>query len=73
VRQLGRVSGPLLPISIRPRLVVNSAAAAVDSAVGGHGITRAMSYQAAAIAAGKLTVLLAQHEPQPFPVHLVRP
>lgn len=65
---------PLLPISIRPRLVVNSAAAAVDSAVAGHGITRVMSYQAAAaVAAGGLVVLLAQHEPPPIPVHLVLP
>jgi DNA-binding transcriptional LysR family regulator len=49
-------------------------AAAVDSAVGGHGITPVMSYQAAAaIAAGKLTALLAQHEPRPSPVHLVLP
>jgi DNA-binding transcriptional LysR family regulator len=58
---------PLLPISFRPRLVVNSAAAAVDSAVAGHGITRVMSYQAAAaVAAGKLIVLLVKHEPPPF-------
>jgi DNA-binding transcriptional LysR family regulator len=65
---------PLAPISIRPRLVVNSAAAAVDSAVAGHGITRVMSYQAAtAVAAGKLIVLLVKHEPPPFPVHLVLP
>jgi len=64
----------LLPISIRPRLVVNSASAAIDSAVAGHGITRVMSYQAAeAIAAGKLVVLLPQHEPPPIPVHLVQP
>lgn len=64
----------LKPISIRPRLVVNSAAAAVDSALAGHGITRVMSYQVAAqVAAGKLTVLLAKHEPPPFPVHLVLP
>jgi DNA-binding transcriptional LysR family regulator len=75
VWRFGAASGrPLLPISIRPRLVVNSAAAPGDSAVGGHGITRVMSYQAAAaIAAGKLTVLLAQHEPPPLPVHLVLP
>jgi hypothetical protein len=65
---------PLLPISIRPRLVVNSAAAAVDSAVAGHGITRVMSYQAAAaVAAGKLIVLLVKYEPPRFPVHLVLP
>jgi DNA-binding transcriptional LysR family regulator len=65
---------PLLPILLRPRLVVNSASAAVDSAVDGHGVTRVMSYQAAeAVAAGKLVVLLARHEPPPIPVHLVLP
>lgn len=65
---------PLLPISIQPRLVVNSAAVAVDSAVAGHGITRVMSYQAAAaVLAGKLIVLLTQHEPPLIPVHLVLP
>jgi DNA-binding transcriptional LysR family regulator len=64
----------LLPVVVRPRLVVNSAAAAVASAVGGHGITRVMSYQAAAaVAAGKLVVLLPRHEPPPIPVHLVLP
>ena len=64
----------LTPISIRPRLTVNSAAAAVDSAVAGHGITRVMSYQAAAaVAAGELLVLLPQYEPPPFPVQLVLP
>jgi DNA-binding transcriptional LysR family regulator len=65
---------PLPPIAIRPRLVVNSAAVAVDSAEAGHGITWVMSYQAAAaVVAGKLTVLLAQYEPPAIPVHLVLP
>ena len=65
---------PLLPIPIRPRLVVNSASAAVDSASAGHGITRVMSYQAAAdVAAGRLVILLEQYEPTPIPVHLVLP
>lgn len=65
---------PLLPTSIQPRLVVNSAAVAVDSAVAGHGITRVMSYQAAAaVLAGQLVVLLTQHEPPPIPVHLLLP
>ncbi len=64
----------LLPIAVRPRLVVNSAATAVASAVAGHGITRVMSYQAAdAVEAGTLVVLLAQHEPPRIPVHLVLP
>ena len=61
-------------IDVRPRLRVNSAEAAVDSAVAGHGIARVMSYQAAAaIAAGNLVVLLPKHEPPPIPVHLVLP
>ena len=64
----------LVPIAVRPRLVVNSAAAAVASAVAGHGITRVMSYQAAAaVAAGELVVLLAHHEPPVIPVQLVLP
>jgi DNA-binding transcriptional LysR family regulator len=65
---------PLRPIVVRPRLVVNCAASAVESAIAAHGITRVMSYQAAAaVAAGKLQVLLAQHEPPPIPVCLVLP
>ena len=64
----------LLPISVRPRLQVNSAEAAVDSAIDGHGIARVMSYQAAAaVATGQLLVLLPQSEPPPIPVHLVQP
>jgi len=65
---------PLQPFAVRPRLVLNSALAAVQSAIGGHGITRAMSYQAAAaVAAGELIVLLSTYEPSPIPVHLVLP
>jgi DNA-binding transcriptional LysR family regulator len=64
---------PLLPILLRPRLVVNSVSAAVDSAVAGHGVTRVMSYQAAeAVAAGKLVILLAPHELPPIPARATR-
>lgn len=75
---LWRFSAPprrsLVPAAVRPRLRVNSAEAAVDSAVDGHGIARVMSYQAAKdVAAGKLVVLLAQYEPPPIPVHLLLP
>lgn len=64
----------LVPIVIRPRLVVNSAGAAVDSAVAGYGVTRVMSYQAAgAVAEGKLKLLLTKYEPPPIPVYLVFP
>ena len=62
----------LQPVPIRPRLVVNSASAAIDSAIAGHGIARVMSYQvSAAVAARQLIVLLPQYEPPPIPVHLV--
>lgn len=59
-------------VSIRPRLIVNAAAAAIDSALDGYGITRVMSYQVAAdVAAGRLVVLLQGYEPPPIPVHFV--
>jgi DNA-binding transcriptional LysR family regulator len=64
----------LLSISVRPRLRVNSAEAAVESAVAGHGLARVMSYQAAAaVSAGKLLVLLPKFEPPAIPVSLVMP
>ncbi len=64
----------LVSITVRPRLRVNSAESAVESAVEGHGIARVMSYQAAAaIAAEKLVVILPDSEPPPIPVNLVLP
>lgn len=69
-----RAGKPLRGIAVVPRLVVNSAAAAVDSAREGHGIARVMSYQAAsAVAAGELVIVLPRYEPPPLPVHLVLP
>ncbi|WP_158747767.1 LysR family transcriptional regulator [Acidisphaera sp. L21] len=69
-----RAERPALSVQLRPRLMLNSAAAAIDSAIAGHGITRVMSYQAAtAVAAGHLIVLLQRHEVPPLPVHLVQP
>ena len=57
---------------VRPRLIVNSAAAAIDSALDGHGITRVMSYQVASdIVAGRLVRLMAAYEPPPVPVHFI--
>jgi DNA-binding transcriptional LysR family regulator len=73
-RFASKAGKPLRPVAVLPRLTVNSAAAAVDSASAGHGIARVMSYQAAAaIAAGDLVILLPQYEPPPLPVHLVLP
>ena len=59
-------------VAIHPRLVVNTAEAAVDAAVAGVGITRVLSYQAAAaIRAGTLAVALSEFEPDSSPVSLV--
>lgn len=60
--------------AILPRLFVNTVEAAVASAVEGHGITRVFSYQVADhVAAGRLEIVLAEHEPPPLPVHLITP
>jgi DNA-binding transcriptional LysR family regulator len=57
---------------IRPRLIVNAAAAAIDSALEGHGLTRVLSYQIADdVAANRLVLLLEDYEPPPVPVHFV--
>jgi len=57
---------------VRPRLVVNTAEAAVDAAVARLGVTRVLSYQAdAALHAKQLRRLLRRFEPAPVPVHLV--
>jgi len=59
-------------VRIHPRLVVNTAQAAIDAALDGLGITRVLSYQVAnLIAVGKLRAILTSHEPDPVPVHLV--
>ena len=56
----------------RPRLVVNTAEAAIDAAVAGVGVTRVLSYQAdAALRAKQLRLLLHRFEPAPVPVNLV--
>ena len=72
---------PLSDLATLPRLVhftarldVNSAAAAMASAVAGKGVTRLFSYHVAPhVQEGRLTVVLADHEPAPLPVHLLSP
>jgi DNA-binding transcriptional LysR family regulator len=59
-------------IAVRPRLIVNTAEAAVDAAKAGLGIVRVLSYQAeAGLADGSLRVILEGFEPEPIPVNLV--
>ncbi len=68
------IAGGEARVSIRSRLVVNTAEAAIDAAIAGLGISRVLSYQIAdAQAAGLLAVVLEEFEPEPWPVSLVYP
>jgi DNA-binding transcriptional LysR family regulator len=60
------------PLKITARLTVTSNDAAISAALAGFGIARLLSYQvAAAVEAGSLQVLLPQHEPPGYPVHIL--
>jgi len=66
------VDGRLHPVTVRSRLVVTTAEAAIDAAVDGIGLTQLLSYQiATAIKARKLARVLASFEPEPLPVSMV--
>lgn len=70
----GRTGAVSRTETIRPRarLIVNQADVAVAAAVAGRGVTRVMSYQAAAaIRAGELVVLMEEFEPPPIPIQVV--
>ena len=61
-------------VAVRPRLVVNTTAGAVDAAVDGLGFTCVRSYQAEPhMAAGRLQTVLTEYEPPPAPIHIVHP
>jgi DNA-binding transcriptional LysR family regulator len=59
-------------VAIHPRIALNSTGAAVDAAIRGRGLCRALSHQVAEhVAAQRLVTVLSAFEPAPFPVHLV--
>jgi DNA-binding transcriptional LysR family regulator len=61
-------------VAVRPRLVVNTAEAAIDAAIAGVGATQVLSYQvASALRERRLKVVLQDFELEPLPVHLVHP
>jgi DNA-binding transcriptional LysR family regulator len=61
-------------VAVRPRLAVNTAEAAVDAAVAGLGVTRVMTYQAAAMEqAGRLIRILREHESPAVPIQVIHP
>jgi DNA-binding transcriptional LysR family regulator len=61
-------------VACAPRLVTNSADAAIQYAEQDGGLTRVLAYQAAeAIKAGRLRIVLARFEAPPLPIHVVYP
>jgi DNA-binding transcriptional LysR family regulator len=59
---------------VRSRFTVTTAEAALDAAIAGAGITRVLSYQAAAaVMDGRLAIVLREFEVEPSPVSLVYP
>ena len=59
-------------VTVSPRLIVNTAEAAIDAAKANLGITRVLSYQAAAsLADGSLRLVLEDYEPEAMPVSLL--
>jgi DNA-binding transcriptional LysR family regulator len=60
--------------AIKPRLIVNTAEAAIDVASAGFGVTRVLSYQAVDALAGKSLVRLhREYEGDDIPVHVLYP
>jgi len=59
-------------IRVEPRLLTNSVEAAIDAAIDGLGIARALSYQVQAhVHAGRLHYVLPAFDPPAVPVSLV--
>jgi DNA-binding transcriptional LysR family regulator len=59
-------------VPVRPRLIVNTAEAAIDAAKKGLGITRVLSYQVAKNLTNRsLSLILEAFEPEKMPVSLL--
>jgi len=57
---------------LQARLTTTSIDSALAAASAGFGLTRVLSYQVAdAVLAGRLVIVLRDHEPAPVPVHVV--
>lgn len=64
--------GELRTVRIKPRLAVNSNDAAIEAVRCGLGLTRLLSYQAAAgLASGELVAVLEDYVAAPVPIHIV--
>jgi len=68
----GPAGSRAMHVKVEAVLTVNTAEAAITSAIEGLGITCALSYQVASpLRAGTLTELLTAYQPKALPVHLV--
>lgn len=69
-----RREGKARMATIRPRLIVDTAEAAIDAASAGLGLTRVLSYQVqSALSKGTLVTVLEAEEQDPWPVNIVYP
>jgi DNA-binding transcriptional LysR family regulator len=67
-------SGREIRVNYAPRLLTNSADAAIQYAEAGGGLTRVLAYQTAdAIKRGGLKIVLQKFEQPPLPIHIVYP
>ena len=67
-----RSDGTRLALRLAPRLIVGTNDAAVEAAALGSGITQLLSYQVAAhLDAGRLQIVLPDHEEPAWPIHVV--
>ncbi|NKJ42273.1 LysR family transcriptional regulator [Novosphingobium sp. SG720] len=59
-------------VRIEPAMLCNTNDAAINAALAGWGLTRVLDYQVgAALADGRLQILLEDHEPPAFPIHVL--
>lgn len=66
--------GAVQQVAFTPRVITNSADAAIAHAERGMGLTGVLGYQVAdAVRAGRLRVVLAEYERPPFPIQIVYP
>jgi len=68
-----RGSGRERSVAFRPRMIVNTAQAGIDAAIGGLGIVRVLSYQVARpLAEKKLRLILETFATPPVPIHILQ-
>jgi DNA-binding transcriptional LysR family regulator len=69
-RASGEVAGEIAHPQMQ--MVTNAGEMSIAAALAGHGLARALSYQVANdVQAGRLHIVMADHEPPPIPVQLV--